>query len=66
MVHENIRDELCTTCGKAFGLKARLNLHIKTVHEGLRPHKCAHCDKSFGQQGDLKRHIIRLHQNVAK
>ena len=42
---------LCSTCGKSFDSKLKLNKHISQVHD-MRPRPCKECGEVF--EGSLK------------
>ena len=42
---------LCSTCGKSFDTKLKLNKHISQVHD-MRPRPCKECGEVF--EGTLK------------
>ena len=46
-----------------FGLKHKLNNHIKTVHENQKDFQCQICNKSFGFKTDLSKHVKLVHGN---
>lgn len=46
----------CSTCGKEFASKQKMNLH-KRFHTRKREHKCPHCPKEFLNPGNLADHI---------
>ena len=52
----------CSSCGKEFSRKDKLNIHYQAVHLNLKPYKCSSCNESFGRKHSLKRHHIRFHQ----
>lgn len=56
MVHQKIRQHICSLCSKAFGKKSGLDRHVITVHEKMRCWVCDLCEKSFGEKAQLFRH----------
>ncbi|CRK99782.1 CLUMA_CG013090, isoform A [Clunio marinus] len=56
MVHQKIRQHICSICSKAFGKKSGLDRHIITVHEKMKCWACDLCEKSFGEKAQLLRH----------
>ena len=48
----------CSTCGKSFDTKQRLERHAIHVHSNIRPFHCNHsgCNKSFKTATNLKQH----------
>ncbi|XP_065171779.1 LOW QUALITY PROTEIN: zinc finger protein 501-like [Atheta coriaria] len=46
---------ICNYCHKAFPIKERLRLHLRT-HTGVKPYQCKHCDKTFARGGQLVQH----------
>lgn len=46
----------CEKCGKRFGTKSELNMHILR-HSGLRNFKCDVCGKLFKSKLDIARHL---------
>ena len=51
-------------CGKAFGEKSNLVLHMSTTHRKSRRHQCPHCPSAFLQQHSLKTHVESVHQKL--
>ncbi|XP_018325948.1 zinc finger protein OZF-like [Agrilus planipennis] len=47
---------VCDFCQKAFPIKERLRLHLRT-HTGLKPYLCSVCPKSFARGGQLVQHM---------
>lgn len=50
----------CNECGKKFGLRAHLTVHIRS-HYSLFPCNYEDCDRSFKKLNNLKNHFIRDH-----
>nr|XP_023025855.1 gastrula zinc finger protein XlCGF57.1-like [Leptinotarsa decemlineata]XP_023025856.1 gastrula zinc finger protein XlCGF57.1-like [Leptinotarsa decemlineata] len=47
---------VCDYCKKAFPIKDRLKLHLRT-HTGDRPYECTECGKRFARGGQLIQHM---------
>lgn len=47
---------MCVHCGKSFGLKWTLDLHMRT-HSNERPYACEQCERALTNSKDLKRHV---------
>lgn len=47
---------VCDYCKKAFPIKERLKLHLRT-HTGDRPYQCDYCKKTFARGGQLIQHM---------
>lgn len=47
---------VCDYCQKAFPIKERLKLHLRT-HTGDRPYECEYCKKKFARGGQLNQHL---------
>ncbi|XP_055326187.1 zinc finger protein 62 homolog isoform X2 [Sitodiplosis mosellana] len=61
-IHLNIRNFVCSTCGRAFIAKNGLVQHERT-HTGERPFQCTHdgCDKTFRTSSGKFAHM-RMHR----
>ena len=51
----------CSLCNSKFGLKSRLNRHIKEDHEKQRRQNCSLCSRTFSHIGRLNAHMISFH-----
>ena len=65
-VHENQKSFKCDVCGKFFGYKHSLKIHIDTVHQKVKAFECEICQKSFGQKVSLKKHLEIIHEKMKK
>ena len=57
-----IRTKKCDICGKCFGNKSNLTIHMN-VHKGEKSFQCELCRKCFTKKAYLKVHLNR-HTNV--
>ena len=63
-VHEGMKPNLCTICGKSFTTKNNMNVHIRKVHElRKKNYSCDLCESSFYKAYELDRHI-KWHHNI--
>merc|ERR1719341_1559393 len=46
----------CSSCGKSFQTKQRLQQHMK-IHEEVKQYKCEFCERRFTTKAHLERHI---------
>ncbi|KAA0202645.1 hypothetical protein HAZT_HAZT009908 [Hyalella azteca] len=58
VLHNKVRRHLCSHCGKAFGSKTTLVLHMRT-HTGEKPFACDHCDYRTSDHNSLRRHKMQ-------
>ena len=56
--HAGIKDFVCGSCGKAYGSKRAMDLHISVVHLGEKNFPCKECGKSFGRHTTLRVHML--------
>ncbi|GBG31351.1 Zinc finger protein 786 [Hondaea fermentalgiana] len=56
-----IKDNVCSTCGKAFRHANELRLHWEVVHNGVR-FTCKTCGKSFTRKFHLDTHVRTTHE----
>ena len=59
---EKVKQYECSLCNSKFGLKARLNRHIKEVHEKQNRQTCSLCSSTFSHIGNLNAHIASVHE----
>ena len=59
---EKVKPFECKLCNSKFGLKARLNRHIKEVHEKQNRQTCSLCGSTFSHIGNLNVHIASVHE----
>ena len=48
----------CSLCGKIFGRKSELNIHLRNIHEGKNFH-CEICELGFTFKSNLTRHVLK-------
>ncbi|XP_066246590.1 zinc finger protein OZF-like [Euwallacea similis] len=56
--HLKLKQYFCDFCGKGFGTKSSLNLHLKT-HNDEKSYKCDQCDYSGKTSGALRMHMSK-------
>ena len=54
------RNHVCETCGKAFPVPAKLDIHMRS-HTGARPYACWLCGQTFNVKGNMQRHLKDMH-----
>ncbi|KAJ8901361.1 hypothetical protein NDN08_007207 [Rhodosorus marinus] len=54
--------EVCGLCGKKFGVKSKLERHVRTVHENIRNYECPRCGLRFKQANHLQKHQTTRHR----
>ena len=59
--HLNIKNFLCSDCGKAFAEKVKLQVHSLSVHKKIR-FDCNMCDKTFANKAHLRTHVKVIHE----
>lgn len=62
LVHTNIKNIICETCGKAFQNKSHLKKH-KLTHLEHKPYICEICQKSFAESSRLVSHMA-VHSGI--
>ncbi|KAJ8901363.1 hypothetical protein NDN08_007209 [Rhodosorus marinus] len=63
----HLRDALvCEYCGKMFGIKSRMDRHIRAVHENVRDHECTLCGKMFKERNHLQKHLRCTHSHESQ
>ena len=56
--HAGIKDFVCGTCGKTYGSKRAMDLHISVIHLGEKNFPCKECGKQFGRYTTLRVHML--------
>ena len=68
VVHEKIKQYLCTQCGKCFVTTSQLNFHVKKVHEKdlneVKISICKICQKEFESKHELNNHKLVVHEGI--
>ena len=54
----------CNICGKYFGRRKNLKIHINVVHQ-MNKHSCSTCKRTFHKKIELKRHNEYYHDKSA-
>lgn len=54
-MHKDVKDFICSYCGKGFSRQRGLTNHI-TIHTGEKRHKCPDCGKAFASQANMHQH----------
>ncbi|ENN78621.1 zinc finger protein 239 [Dendroctonus ponderosae] len=60
-IHMKIKEHFCDTCGKGFGTKNSLNLHLK-IHKNEKLYKCDKCHFAGNTSISLRIHLS-THEN---
>ena len=63
--HNNEKQHLCSTCGKAFTEKSKLTIHLRS-HSNERPYVCDTCGRAFYTNMLLRCHIKHMHRERPK
>ena len=62
-IHEDKKENICSTCGARFNRKQGLQRHITEVHEKNEKVVVCHiCSKTFTQARYLKAHTVTVHE----
>ena len=56
VVHFNQKPFKCRFCDKSFVVKAKTDVHERTVHFKEKRFKCRFCNKKFGRGPDRNKH----------
>ena len=56
LVHDKVRDHVCSMCLKGFGKKSGLVRHVLTVHEKRQDWPCDLCGKACAEKSQLLKH----------
>ncbi|CAK8676190.1 unnamed protein product [Clavelina lepadiformis] len=62
----HVRPHRCNQCGKGFGHRNYLKVHIETVHMGRKSHQCRLCGKYLSTGGNLNVHVRTIHLGEKK
>ena len=58
----NSKPFACSLCNSKFGLKSRLNRHIKEDHGKEGRQNCSLCSRTFSHISRLKAHMTSFHE----
>ena len=64
MKSEGRKDNICSSCGRAFFQMKSLKLHIKTVHDKVYDYPCDSCEKEFSSTVKLIVHKRTVHEKL--
>ncbi|XP_003731041.1 zinc finger protein 93 [Strongylocentrotus purpuratus] len=57
--HKGIRPFVCMICGKGFGVKYVLEVHMQSVHSGEKKYDCEVCGKKFSLNQHYVTHMFK-------
>merc|ERR1740123_929217 len=63
IVHLGEKNFPCRECGKLFGRKTTLQVHMLS-HTGELPFQCEYCNAGFKEKRNMQHHVAKVHQNL--
>ena len=60
-VHDGKKPYKCDHCGKRFGVRSSLKVHVDNVHLRMKSHQCSYCGKMFATSNGMKSHAVHRH-----
>ena len=65
VIHLDKRPFACNECGKLFGRRTSLKIHV-LIHTKELPFRCEYCFEGYKEKQILKRHVIKCHPTENK
>ena len=59
---QNNGKNICNVCGRTFGRRSKLIIHVKSVHQKIKEFSCNVCGKQFSSRYKVNRHLVNVHK----